>query len=176
MRSLGAQIGHTDTYVTRPSIVSVLMTTFAAMLMIGCGPIGGFAGGRLSGQEGSWPVDWDAAAEVTQIQLETAPNDPHSVNVWIVVLDSKAFIATSLLMGTEVPEERGWVRNILADDRARVRVDGVVYPVRLVPLDDSALIARVFEAFRTKYPELKEARAETARFYRIVKRLEASIP
>jgi hypothetical protein len=170
MENSRLQHDHIDARVNRPSSFSVFAAVLALAMMMGCGPIGPFAGGRLSGTEGSWPVDWDAAAELTQIQLETAIEDPTSINVWVVVLDTGAFLATSLLMGPEEPEERGWVRDVLVDPRVRVRVDGVVYPARLVVLDDPDQVAKVFEAFRTKYPELDETRGEGARFYRIAKR------
>jgi len=158
-----------------PIAMAIVSMTLLGSMM-GCGPIGPFSGGRLSGQEGDWPVDWKSAVDLTQIQLETAPDDPHSVNLWVVVIDSDAFIVTSLLVGTEVPEERAWVRNIASDPRIRVRVDGVVYPARLEPLEDAALKAQVFEAFRSKYPELKESRADAARFFRIVTRMGAAMP
>lgn len=129
-----------------------------------------FSGGRLSGEEGSWPTGWQDAADVSQIQLETRPEDPHSVNVWIVVVDGAAYISTSLLHGTEVPDEREWVRNVAADPRVRVRIDGVVYLAQLEVLDDERLKARVLEAFAAKYPELDRARGSGARFYRITNR------
>jgi len=153
----------------------MLMTSIMSMLVIGCGPIGPFSGGRLSGEQASWPGDWNAAASATQIQLETDPDDPHSVNLWVVVLEGEAFIVTSLLVGTQVPTERAWVRNIASDPRIRIRVDGIVYPARLHALEDSAQIANVFEAFRAKYPQLKESRAEGARFFQVVKRAGSSI-
>ncbi len=158
------------TGAARSSILFGLITVLALGLLTGCGPIGPFAGGRLSGTEGSWPADWNTAVDLTQIQLETAIEDPTSVNVWVVVVDREAFVATSLLMGTEVPDERGWVRDVLEDPRVRVRVDGVVYRARLMALDDPEEIAKVFEAFHAKYPDLDETRGERARFFRIAKR------
>lgn len=151
-----------------------LACLFALAVWLGCGPIGPFSGGRLSGDEGGWPADWNRVADVTQIQLETVPEDPYSVNVWFVVVDRDAYLATSLLMGTEVPEEREWVRNITTDPRVRIRIDGILYSVRLETVADASLRARVFEAFQVKYPELKESRGDAARFFRVAKR--ASIP
>lgn len=149
---------------------------FALLLCLGCGPIGPFSGGRLSGEEQGWPEDWNRIADVTQIQLETGQKDLHSVNLWIVVVDDEAYVATSLLVGTEVPEEREWVRNVKADPRVRIRIDETVYLARLETVTDSSLTARVFDAFHLKYPQLEEARGEAARYFRIVKRATAPMP
>lgn len=145
----------------------------ALAFCLGCGPVGPFSGGRLSGEDGGWPENWNRVSEVMQIQLETLPDDPHSVNLWFVVVDQDAFLATSLLMGTEVPEERAWVQNVRADPRVRIRIDGIVYPARIETFTDSSLRSRVFEAFRSKYSDLKEARGAAARFFRVVRPAEA---
>ena len=149
---------------------------FALAVAMGCGPIGPFSGGRLSGDEGGWPEDWNRVADVTQIQLETGPEDPYSVNVWFVVVDDEAYIATSLLMGPEVPEEREWVQNIAADPRVRIRIEGILYSARLETVTDSSSRTRVFEAFHVKYPELEVSRVDAARFFRVVKRVAATMP
>ncbi len=149
---------------------------FLLALSIGCGPIGPFSGGRLSGQEGAWPQDWNRVADVMEVQLETGPEDPYSVNVWLVVVDREAYLATSLLMGTKVPEERKWVRNIAADPRVRIRIEGILYSARLEPVADSSSRARVLEAYQLKYPELDESRGGAARFFRVIERAAAAMP
>jgi hypothetical protein len=152
------------------------MIPFVFLFCIGCGPIGPFSGGRLSGEEQGWPEDWNRVADVTQIQLETGQKDLHSVNLWIVVVDDDAYLATSLLVGTEVPEEREWVRNVSTDPRVRIRVDGDLYLARLETFTDEALRARVFDAFYLKYPQLEESRGEAARYFRITRRATAPMP
>jgi hypothetical protein len=152
------------------------MIPFVFLFCIGCGPIGPFSGGRLSGEEQGWPEDWNRVADVTQIQLETGQKDLHSVNLWIVVVDDDAYLATSLLVGTEVPEEREWVRNVSTDPRVRIRVDGDLYLARLETFTDEALRARVFDAFYQKYPQLEESRGEAARYFRITRRATARMP
>ncbi len=139
-------------------------------LATACGPIGPFAGGRLSGEERAWPATWEMASDIEQIQLETRGDDPHSVNVWVVVVDGSGYIATSLLLGAEDPEQREWVRNVGADPRVRIRAEGLLYPARLEIVGDAALRTRLVDAFRTKYPELKTERTTQARFFRIAPR------
>lgn len=146
---------------------------FALALCVACGsigPIGPFAGGRLSGEEGDWPTDWNGASDVMQIQLETALEDPGSVNLWLAVVDGEAYVASSLLSGANDPDEREWVRSVGVDPRVRVRIDGVVYTARLESVSDDSVKARVFEAFRVKYPHLEESRGEGARYFRIASR------
>ncbi|MBW2242057.1 MAG: nitroreductase family deazaflavin-dependent oxidoreductase [Deltaproteobacteria bacterium] len=147
-----------------------------ALFSLACGPILMFSGGHLSGEEGTWPADLQRTAEIEEIQLETRPGDPHSVNIWVVVVDGNAYVATSLLLGPEVPDEREWVRNVAANPDVRVRIEGVVYPARLEVLDDEPLKSRLIEAYVAKYPQLDQARGEAARFYRIVNRNGAKTP
>ena len=159
-------IRHTELRGSKIRAVAFVVTLVSSMA---CGPIGPFSGGRLSGEEGSWPTDWNTVADIPEIQLETRPTDPYSINVWLVVVDNEAYIASSLLMGPEVPEERQWVRNIATDPRVRVRIEGMVYSARLETVADPAVKARVYDDFREKYPELEESRGDGARYFRIVK-------
>ena len=134
-------------------------------MLLACGPIGPFAGGRLKGEEAAWPADWSRLAQVENAQLETNPDDPHSINIWFVVVDSRPYLATSLLRGSDVPEEREWVRNVSADPEIRIRIDGVVYAGRVEPVGDAETKARVFAQFQDKYPNLDPARGDASRFY-----------
>jgi hypothetical protein len=109
-----------------------------------------------------------------QIQLEVALADPYSVNLWLAVVDGEAYLASSLLSGATNPELREWIQSIAIDPRVRVRIDGVVYPARLEIVSDPSQKARVFEAFRVKYPHLKESRGEAARYFRIANRSSAT--
>jgi len=134
-------------------------------MVLACGPIGPFAGGRLKGEEAAWPADWSRLAQVENAQLETNPDAPHSINIWFVIVDGEPYLATSLLMGSDVPDEREWVRNVSADPKIRLRVEGNVYPARVNPVSDAATKARVFASFQEKYPNLDASRGETSRFY-----------
>jgi hypothetical protein len=98
------------------------------------------------------------------------------VNLWFVVVVDEAYLATSLLMGTEVPEEREWVRNVTADPRVRIRIEGILYQALLETLTDSSMKGRVFDAFKLKYPELEESRGDAAHYFKIAKRSVAVMP
>jgi hypothetical protein len=73
-------------------------------------------------------------------------------------------------MGADEPTDREWVRNVAADPRIRIRLNGTLYPARFEVVGDDDLRMRLAQAFRTKYPQLKEARVSGAKFYKIARR------
>lgn len=110
-----------------------------AAWLAACGPLGPFPGGRLRGSvHPGAPPDWSFAREVKQIQLETRPGDPYSVNVWCGVMDGNLYVPSLLILGNDDPGSRGWVRNVLADPRVRVRIEGTLYPLRALRVEDPA--------------------------------------
>ena len=109
-----------------------------AGLCLGCGPIGPFSGGRLSGDLG--PPDFEAWSMLTDrdaetLNVETNPDDPHSVTTWFVIHDSKLYVPTSMVHFTKNPTQRSWVRNVEADPNVRIRLGGVVFERVAVRLD-----------------------------------------
>jgi len=106
----------------------VLFVSALLLLALACGPIGPFAGGRLSGEIVRQPVsDWSFSAEQETIQIETRPDDPHSVNTWCVGLGANLYVPSSMILGPTDPSERGWVRHVLDDPRVRIRIGDRVY-------------------------------------------------
>lgn len=133
----------------RLSIFALLVSSLAA-----CGgPLGPLSGGKLSGEVAqATPDSWAFAANEDHIQLETAPaTDPHSVNVWIGIVDGRAYIPTSLILGGDPPAERQWVKNVLADPSIRLRIQDTVYPAQMRRVTDMETIATVKTAMLTKY-------------------------
>ena len=95
-------------------------------------------------------------------QLETRPDDPHSVNVWLGVVDDRLFLATSLIRGTDVPAERDWVEHVLDDPEVRLRIDGHLYDLRATRVSDTRLVERVRAAMIGKYDVEVDAHASAA--------------
>ncbi|HEU4429806.1 MAG TPA: hypothetical protein VFT98_13675 [Myxococcota bacterium] len=119
--------------------MKIQLPLLASLALIACGdPVGPFSGGALSGETKPSPASWDFAAKVEQVQLETDPDQPHSVNTWIGVVNGVAYIPSSMIRGPKLPSEREWVRNVSADDRVRVRIDGAIYELRAVRVADSS--------------------------------------
>jgi hypothetical protein len=124
----------------------------AALLALGCGgPVGPIPGGALSGNVKPAPADWSFIESVEQVQLETNPSEPHSVNTWIGTSGGALYLPTSMIRGPKLPTEREWVRNVEADDRVRLRVGDDVYELRAERVVDETEATSARAALEKKY-------------------------
>jgi len=130
---------------------------------LACGPLGPIPGGRLSGTLApSAPSDWSSTDSVKEVQLETRPSDPYSVNIWGVGIGRSFYVASGR------GEESTWARNILEDPNVRLRVGETLYELRAVRVDDDQSREIFLEALARKYdwePDGEEA--ETAWLFRL---------
>jgi len=133
-----------------------------SLALAACGPLGPLPGGRLSGPAAAAPADWSFTAEHAQVELETNPADPYSVNVWCAALGERLYVPTSMIRGPKQPTEREWVRNAVADPRVRVRIAGQVYERRAVRVSDPAELEAARAALEQKY-ELDPAERDPER-------------
>ena len=62
------------------AIVGLLLLAFS----MGCGPFLLLPGGELEGTSVPTPADWSFLADISTVQIETRPEDPYSVNIWVV--------------------------------------------------------------------------------------------
>ena len=123
-----------------------------ALLLMGFGPLGPCAGGGLSGPVQSAPVgDWAFTAELEQIQLETNPSDPYSVNAWCVGIGNQLYVPTSMIRGPKTPSERTWVKNVTHDPSVRVRLGDAIYERVAVRVEDAAEYEAARSALERKY-------------------------
>ena len=124
----------------------ILAFTLLTAWALGCGPIGPLPGGRLSGQLATAPIeDWSFAGKVEKIQLETRPDDPYSVNIWFVAQGPRLWVAAG------GGGKSGWGKNLIADPRARLRIDDNLYERKAVRVDEQAEIDEVLVLYQTKY-------------------------
>jgi hypothetical protein len=81
------------------------------VLSFACGgPVGPVPGGALSGSVKPAPADWSFVELVEQVQLETKPAAPHSVNTWIGTSAGALYLPTSMIRGPKLPTERDiWI-------------------------------------------------------------------
>lgn len=140
----------------------------AAVFALACGPLGPLSGGKLGGEphRGDLP-SWDFVADVETVQLETRPDDPYSVNTWIGSYEGRLVVPTSLILGDDEPTEREWVRNVQADPRVRLRIEGVVYELKARRVEDEATLEGARAALLSKYEVEADDHARRAWIYEL---------
>ena len=116
-----------------------------AVLGLACSPLGPLPGGRLRGEVKPPPSDWSVADAIENVQLETRPSDPYSVNVRGAGLGDHFYLASG--HGGEAK----WVRHIAEDPNVRLRVADAVYELRAERVEDEASRQRFLEALKRKY-------------------------
>jgi len=112
--------------------------------LLACGPVLMFPGGELDGELVSPPTDWSFSDETSTIQLETRPDDPYSVNVWVVGLGPVLYLHAGAKRST-------WVELVEAHPNVRVRVGEKLYELRGTRVADQAEFTRVADAWERKY-------------------------
>jgi hypothetical protein len=112
-------------------IVSVrLFVLLFALAVTACkGPWLLLPGGKLDGASAPAPSEWTLPEDSGTAQLETRPDDPYSVNIAFTVLDRHLYVNAG---GTETQ----WVKNIAANPRVRLRMDGTLYDLRAERVTD----------------------------------------
>ncbi len=130
---------------------AVLSVLFVLALSACGGPVGPISGSALSGAVEPAPADWSFIEDVEQVQLETNPAAPHSVNTWIGTNAGALYVPTSMIRGPKLPTEREWVRNVEADERVRLRIDDAIYELRAVRVIDDTEAATARAALEKKY-------------------------
>ena len=123
------------------------MVLASAVIVLGaCEPIGPIPGGRLDGTVAPGPVaDWSFSDVYQTIQLETRPEDPHSVTVWCSTHEGRLYIPS------RKPNKKRWVKYVTEDPRVRVRIGGTLYAGRAVRVTDEAEIEALVPAVLKKY-------------------------
>lgn len=118
----------------------------AVLFALACGgPLVMIPGGELSGTVQPAPPDWAFSDGVDDVQLETRPSDPYSVNVWGVGAGSRFLIAA----GGGV--ESSWAKNMIDDPRVRLRIGDDVYEMNAALTSDEGVRTEFLAAAKKKY-------------------------
>lgn len=153
-----------------PPCSSLFLIVFITLIASCGGPIGPLSGGALSGESAPAPSDWGFARDVETAQLETRPQDPYSVNIWIGVLDGALYVPTSLILGDERPTERAWVQHVEADPEVRIRIDGKIYAGQARRVQNPDIVSAVKALMLAKYEEEATPHSDGAWVYEITAR------
>ncbi|MEE8520135.1 MAG: nitroreductase/quinone reductase family protein [Gemmatimonadota bacterium] len=125
-----------------------------SLLALGCGPMGPFPGGSLSGDVATaLPADWSFADKEMTVQLETRPSAPYSVNLWGVSIGDRFYLASGRGGGAN------WVEHIAEDPNVRLRIGGTLYELHAVRVSNETHSERFLEALKRKYdwePSVRE--------------------
>ncbi|MFP6835971.1 MAG: hypothetical protein VB948_07655 [Pseudomonadales bacterium] len=103
-----------------------------------------FAGGPLEGKVTDPPHDWSLLAEANTVQLETQPDNPYSINIWIAGIGPDCYIATD-------DDGTTWTDYIQANRDVRLRVEQQIFPLEAVRVMDPQEHNRVSAAYASKY-------------------------
>ena len=144
------------------------MRAFVSIVVIvaltGCDPMGPLPGGALAGEVNTLPDDWAMVEEIETVQLETNPDDPYSVNLWVVSLDSGLYIAAG-------GGETRWSKQISIDPEVRLRINHKIYELRASSVDNNEELEEVRRAYLDKYAmESDSAQFNDSRVFRLDRR------
>ena len=144
------------------------MRAFVSIVVIvaltGCDPMGPLPGGALAGEVNTLPDDWAMVEEIETVQLETNPDDPYSVNLWVVSLDSGLYIAAG-------GGETRWSKQISIDPKVRLRINHKIYELRASSVDNNEELEEVRRAYLDKYAmESDSAQFNDSRVFRLDQR------
>ena len=117
------------------------------LMVLGTGCSGPFLllpGGELEGRTAATPTSWAFTDEISTIQLETDPSDPYSVNIWAVAMADQLYLHAGGNRTT-------WVENIEEDKRVRVSIDGTIYELFAVRVEEAGEFGVFADAYEAKY-------------------------
>ena len=125
--------------------MSVRLSSLLLLLVVlGCnGPFGLLPGGKLDGKVEPVPPDWAFAGDYGTMQLETRPEEPYSVNIAYTVMEGRLYINAG-------DTETKWVKNLTANPLVRLRMDGVLYDLRVERVTNTAEISEFGKAWTSQ--------------------------
>jgi len=121
--------------------ILILAITFT--LFVGCDYLP-FSGGRLDGSDSAFPKDWSSTLEQEIIQLETNPEKPYSVNLWIVNINNTPYVYSGDNYST-------WAKNIFEEKRVILKADGKLFNMEASRVLDAEIFEKFAITWEAKY-------------------------
>ncbi|MEM8767252.1 MAG: hypothetical protein AAGE43_07405 [Pseudomonadota bacterium] len=136
-----------------------------AMLAAGCSAdMIPFSSGAIERPSAELPASWAAVAGEEVIELETQPEEPYSVKLWVVVLDDVPYVHAGANRAT-------WVGHIESDPRVRLGADAAVYDLQAERVPDQEEFDRFSDSYEEKYGRRpRNENVSEAYLYRLVPR------
>ena len=132
----------------RASKTERILLLFAGLLLVlgaSCrAPLVLIPGGALEGTTVEAPSDWSSIEDVHVIQLETNPEKPYSVNLWVVSVDQILYVHSGNSRTT-------WVENMEANPRVKLQAQGAIYELVASRVESQDEFDRFIEAYALKY-------------------------
>lgn len=103
-----------------------------------------FPRGALTGTPTPIPSDWAMVEAVQVIQLETRPEQPYSVNLWIIGADDYLYVFAGSL-------KSNWVEHIEANPDVRLKIGQAIYELRAILVKNANEFEMFAQGWEAKY-------------------------
>lgn len=114
------------------------------------------SGGKLEGVLTEPPADWTQTASAKIIRLETNPDDPYSVKLWILGVGSDLYVHAGAKRTT-------WVEHIEENPNVRLLIDDRLFELHAERVTSQEEFDAMAAPYKEKYgnaprnPDIKEA-------------------
>ena len=120
------------------------LTITTLLLLAGCSDHIPFSGGELEGALSPAPNDWSDVAQADIVQLETQPDDPYSVKLWVIGMGPVLYVHAGANRAT-------WVEHIEANPDVRLLIGESLYELRASRVEDGEEFKTFSDAYEIKY-------------------------
>jgi hypothetical protein len=127
-----------------PAIQSIGIPITLCLLLISLGgcaePFIVMSGKSLAGTVSDPPVDWTEFNVTEIVQLETRPDDPYSVNIWMAAIGPDIYVATG-------DDDTNWSSHLNDDPDVRLRIGTTVYELearRVLDTREKRAVASIY--------------------------------
>ena len=100
-------------------------------------------------------TDWSFTEDHQEIfvQTRTPYLIPHSVTTYCAFFEGDLYLFSAYYQGGTFPDERGWNRNVMRDNRVRLKIGDLLFDQTVSHVTDADTRAAVHANAVAKYPE-----------------------